>query len=139
MKNAKEILEVCRELGIKCELLPNDDAKIFIDGVTKKFEPSKTAGHLSIENDSVSLPIEDYEYEYSSSLPEGKGFIFFDQSGKDKNCVVEIEDVRVIGAIMENAFGMEYFVSDSNNDYLVCVSWYAVEFKGLISINSIKN
>ncbi|MCC2522082.1 hypothetical protein [Vibrio coralliilyticus] len=132
MINSPEIIDACSQLGIDCRVLSIAEARAYISKTVEHFTPTKTSGHLSIDNDSISLSIEDYEYSYSSVLPHQRAYLFFDQKGKDRNSVIEIGDSRAIGRIMENTFGMEYFVSNSNVDYLICVNWYAVEIKGSV-------
>lgn len=43
---------------------------------------------------------------------------------------MEIENVKMVGELFANSFGMEYFLSNKNLDYLVAVNWYTVECCG---------
>lgn len=39
-------------------------------------------------------------------------------------------NAKLIGDLMENSFGMEYFVSNEKLDFLIAVNWYAIEVAG---------
>ena len=123
----KEILDVSRNLGIPCELLSKTKGVQFINSVFEKFSPNKKTGHLAIHHDSISIPLELYEFSYSSFLEKEPAYIFFDQEGLDKGNVIVVENGKEIGQIMENAFGMEYFVSNKEMDYLLAVNWHVIE------------
>ncbi|MEQ9495228.1 MAG: hypothetical protein RIT81_00185 [Deltaproteobacteria bacterium] len=56
--------------------------------------------------------------------------MFFDQEGPDRRSVVELDDGRRLGDVMEESFGMEYFVADVAASFLISVNWYAIEFAG---------
>ncbi len=57
-----------------------------------------------------------------------------------------IENGRNFCSILKNAYGMEYFISNENANYLVAVNWYVIEgagsvnpfdlVKGTLSLNS---
>ncbi|QXX08946.1 hypothetical protein KW548_17700 [Vibrio neptunius] len=133
MSNADEIVNVGKELGIKCSLLAEVEGKALVSKVLDKFEPFKVTGHLAIDRDSISIPLEGNEFSYSERLDNEDAFIFFDQEGDDRKRVVHIEDARTICRIMENSFGMEYFLSNKNATYLVAVNWYTIEVAGTLS------
>ncbi|ODC05551.1 hypothetical protein BFW38_16960 [Terasakiispira papahanaumokuakeensis] len=102
-----------------------------MESVLKKFKPFKTTGHLSIGKDSKSIKTEEHEFSYSKKLSKGAAYIFFDQESKDRNTLVIIEEGSQLCNIMENAYGMEYFLSNKELDYLIAVNWYAIEGAGL--------
>ena len=71
------------------------------------------------------------EFSYTNILPEESGYIFFEPTGEtEKRTVVWISDIRQAGTLFENSFGMEYFLSNENSDYLIAVNWYVVEISG---------
>lgn len=41
-----------------------------------------------------------------------------------------IRNARLIGRLMVNSFGMEYFVSNEKVDFLIAVNWYVIEVAG---------
>jgi hypothetical protein len=130
MSKEKEILQVGKDLGITCTLLREAEALEFIKRVLEKYKPFKTTGHLSIGKNSISISLEEHEFTYSAKLNDEAVFIFFDQESTDRKKVVMVENGRNICRIMESSFGMEYFVSNKNADYLIAVNWYAIEIAG---------
>lgn len=125
-----EILQVSKELGISSRLLPKSIGVSFINRAFGKFSPCKKTGHISIGHDSLSISLELHEFSYSLYLPEEPTYMFFDQQGIDKEKVVVIKEGKEISRIMENSFGMEYFLSNKRNEYLIAVNWYAIEAAG---------
>ena len=41
-----------------------------------------------------------------------------------------IKNAKLIGRLMENSFGMEYFVSNEKVNFLIAVNWYVIEVAG---------
>lgn len=74
--------------------------------------------------------MEGNEFSYSEYLESEPAYIFFDQEGRDRNSVVVVKDTKLIGLLMENSYGMEYFVSNEKADFLIAVNWYVVEAAG---------
>lgn len=132
MSYVNELLSVGKQLEIDVDELSKDESKKIISEAIKKFNPYKTSGHLAIDiENSISLPIDMYEFKYSQYLPKGKGYVFFDQNHEDKERVFVIKDIRKICSIMEESFGMEYFVVDEKMDYLIASNWYVIEVLGI--------
>ncbi|CAM4493267.1 hypothetical protein [Paenibacillus tarimensis] len=125
--NKQELIQVSRKLGLEIEVLDDDLSKDYIKRVIKKFKPYKTAGHLAIGVNSRNIALEKYEFSYSKYLNSEPAFIFFDQEGLDRNTVVIVKDAQLVGDLMENSFGMEYFLSNEKMDYLIAVNWYVIE------------
>ncbi|WP_256757356.1 hypothetical protein [Cohnella sp. WQ 127256] len=130
--NAQELTNTSSNLGIEVFVLDDRASKKFIRRAIEKFKPNKVTGHLSIGRDSITIPLEKYEFTYSKSLYSESAFIFFDQESGDRNTVVEVKDARLIGDLMENSYGMEYFISNNNLDYLIAINWYVIEVSGSI-------
>ena len=130
MSNAKELLDVSSELRINTSLLSLDDSKDYLSKVIQKFKPEKKTGHLSIGGDSIVIPLEDNEFVYSANLVDEPLFVFFDQEGLDRKKVVCIFEGKKLCNILENAYGMEYFISNERMDYLIAVNWYVIEGVG---------
>ncbi|UMR30235.1 hypothetical protein MJ904_25125 [Massilia sp. MB5] len=102
----------------------------FMAEVIGKFKPARMSGHLAIGHDSISIPLEPNEFTYSSHLDAAPVFVFFEQRTADKDRVLVLHDGRSLAKIFENAFGMEYFVSDEKHSYLLAVNWYVIEGTG---------
>jgi hypothetical protein len=130
MSNSDELIRACRELQIDCSLLQQHEASQYINNVLQKYNPRKTSGHLAIGGDSISVPLEKYEFTYSQHLPSEPVYVFFDQDGSEKKKVLVINDGRQLCSVMEESFGMEYFVSNAKMDYLIVVNWYVIEGVG---------
>ncbi|WP_228394036.1 hypothetical protein [Chryseobacterium artocarpi] len=134
-----EIQKVCKELGVECVIISKKDSIDIIDQVFKTFKVLKKSGHLAINSsDAISIPAEKNEYTYSANLDSEPVYIFFDQENNDRNQVVLIEDGRRMGAIMENSFGIEYFITNVNFNYLLAINWYSIEGVGS-AVNWMKN
>ncbi|NEW04638.1 hypothetical protein GK047_01185 [Paenibacillus sp. SYP-B3998] len=128
--NAQELTKVSNILGIDIVILNDNDSNNYIKSIINKFKPFKIIGHLSIGNDSLTIPLEKYEFLYSKLLNCEPAYIFFDQEGFDRNTVVVVKDAKLIGSLMENSYGMEYFISNEKLDYLIAVNWYVIEASG---------
>lgn len=133
MSNTVEFKRSADELGLACTVLSPDLASKFISDVTQKFEVEKLSGHVAINHDSISVALEPHEFTFSQQLPSGPAFVFFDQLGSDCGNVVVLQDGKSLGKVLENSFGMEYFVSNENYEYLLAVNWYVIEGVGTAS------
>jgi hypothetical protein len=133
LSQAKELIEVANTLNIKAELLNKEDSQQFIRDILAVFKPFKTTGHLAIGGNSISIPLDSNEFSYSQNLEQENGYIFFDQySTASQKTVVRIADIRNVGEIMGESFGMEYFLSNHKMDFLIAVNWYVIEVSGSI-------
>jgi hypothetical protein len=126
----EELLRSSQELGIASRLLPENEGAEYIRLVLERYKPLKTKGHLSIYHDSVSVPLEEHEFTYTTYLGCEAAFVFFEQSWPDKNMVVVIEDGSRLGAVLDNCYGLEYFVSNDKMEYFLAVNWYVIEGAG---------
>lgn len=125
--NKQELIQVSSKIGIEIEVLDDHSSKDYIMRVIRKFKPFKTAGHLAIGADSHNISLEKYEFSYSKYLNSEPALIFFDQEGLDRDTVVVVKDAKFVGDLMENSYGMEYFLSNEKLDYLIAVNWYVIE------------
>lgn len=133
--NTKELINSGKELNIIVQELNESDARDYIKSIVDRFKPSRKEEHLSIGKDNVFLPLENNEFCYSKLLEDEAGYIFFCQSGPDRNSVVRIESVKRVCELMSNSFGMEYFVSNKVGNYLIAVNWYIIEVAGVAQKN----
>ena len=130
MSSVKELLSVCVEMGIESNTLTKDESKGYLSKIIEKYNPEKMTGHLSIGGQSITIPLEEHEFTYSKNLKCQPLLVFFDQDGIDRKKVVRIENGQLLCDILENSFGMEYFISNEQVDYLIAVNWYAIEGVG---------
>jgi hypothetical protein len=128
--NTQELAEVGKNLGIEVVILDEKDSKQYINRVIDIFTPFKITGHLSIGKETLTIPLEGNEFSYSKYLKSEPAYIFFDQESGDRNTVVVVKDAKLVGELMENSYGMEYFVSNEKSDFLIAVNWYVIEVAG---------
>ena len=130
MSNVIEFRRSADELNIGCYPLDLVASKKIIREVEEKFSPEKLTGHVSIGHNSVSVPLDAYEFSYSQYLQSEPIYVFFDQLGDDQGCVLILDEGRSLGKVLENAFGMEYFITNEKMDYLLAINWYVIEGSG---------
>ncbi|KEQ17555.1 hypothetical protein GZ78_17580 [Endozoicomonas numazuensis] len=99
----------------------------------RKFHPDKLSGHLSIGHESTSIALEPWEFSYSKKLKDEPLFIFFEQRDVNKNKMACIKNGKKLCSILEQAYGMEYFVTNQNVSFLLAVNWYEIEGIGEIT------
>lgn len=128
--NTQELIQISSKLGIDIVVLDGNESKQYIKRVIDIYKPFKITGHLSIGEETLTISLEGNEYSYSKYLKSEPAYIFFDQESRDRNTVVVVKDAILIGNLMENSFGMEYFVSNENSDFLIAVNWYVIEIAG---------
>ena len=118
------------KIGLSYSIIKGIAAKNLISEIFGKFNPLKTSGHLSISDNSKVINLEDNEFKYTLAMKKQKGYLFFDQEGIDRNIVFEVENVQRVGELMEESFGIEYFLSNNNLSFLIAVNWYVIEISG---------
>ena len=128
--NTQELINVSSELGIDIVVLNKLESERYINKVIDTYKPFKITGHLQMDVDFLTLSLEENEYSFSEHLEGEPAYIFFDQAGLDRKSVVIVKDARLVGKLMENSFGMEYFVSNEKGDYLIAVNWYVIHVAG---------
>lgn len=136
--NTHELTQISSNIGIDIAILDENDSKQYIKRVIDIFKPFKITGHLSIGKETLTIPLEGNEFSYSKYLKSEPAYIFFDQESRDRNTVVVVKDANLIGNLMENSYGMEYFVSNKTSDFLIAVNWYVIEAAGA-TIESLTN
>ncbi len=137
---AKELLTTANRINIEVELLDLAEASNFINSVIERYNPWKTTGHLSIgQENSTKLKTEENEFTFSKLLPNEPAFIFFEQNTFNKDTVVCIKNAKQISQLMENSYGMEYFISNESMSYLISVNWYTIELSEQFNLTCILN
>lgn len=127
MRCIEEILKVSHEMRIECSIIEKNQSLDLINQCVNKFRPEKLSGHLMVGHDSISIPIEKYEFSYSKLMRREPLLIFFDQESVDKEVIVKISNGSQLCDLMEQTFGMEYFVTNESFDFLLAVNWYVIE------------
>ncbi|MCV2884711.1 hypothetical protein OE749_08385 [Aestuariibacter sp. AA17] len=133
MDNYEELSRVSRELGVNISLMPKEWGSTYIELILNKFKPFKITGHVSIGESATATSLENHEFSYSKNLEDEPVYVFFEQKGDKRENVIMVEDGRLLCDLFANAYGMEYFVSNKNGDYLIAVNWYAIEGVGNVS------
>ena len=118
------------KIGLNYSIIKGIEAKKLISEIFRKFDPLRTSGHLAISDNSKIIPLEYNEFTYTLAIKRQKGYLFFDQEGVDKNIVLEVENIQRVGELMEESFGIEYFLSNSELSFLIAVNWYVIEVSG---------
>ena len=130
MGNAEEFLRAASVIGAACHTLDAADGAAYIQRLFDTFKPDRTDGHLMIGHESDDYPLQAAETDFSLALPNRPARILFDQLSTDRGQVLELVDGPRLCEVMSQCFGMEYFVSDIDADYLIAVNWYVVEVAG---------
>ncbi|WP_394213386.1 hypothetical protein [Psychrobacter piscatorii] len=118
------------KIGLNYSIIKGVEAEKLISKIFKKFDPLRTSGHLAISDNSKVISLEENEFTYTLAIKKQKGYLFFDQEGVDRNLVLEVENVQRVGELMEESFGIEYFLSNSDLSFLIAVNWYVIEVSG---------
>ncbi len=129
----QELLQVSHSLGIAITVLDRHESDPYIQKVLDAHHPHQTTNHLSIGEQAITIPLEPHEYTYSVLFEREPGYLFFDQQGLERHTVIRIEDIRSVGRLMEHAYGMEYFLSNEQAEFLIAVNWYVIEVVGTAS------
>ncbi|MDA8447255.1 hypothetical protein [Paracidovorax valerianellae] len=127
-RKAEEIISTCADLGIDAKAIDASSFEIVKQVIFAKFRPEKTSNHYSIGGDSDVLIAEDHEFSFSNSFPSIEGFIFFGEDNYEG--AIFLKDISLLSFVMNNCYGMEYFVSDENATFLVSVNWYVINLQG---------
>lgn len=124
-----EFVKSCSDLDISYDVLDAQSSDRLIQGAFTKFGPVKSSGHLSISEKSAELPIAGNEFTYSLRFDDQAVVIFFDQEVIPRKAI-RVARGQKLCQILENCYGMEYFVTDDCNSFLIAVNWYAIEGSG---------
>ena len=115
-------------LKLVYETLDIEASSAFINSVFEKFKPTKVSGHLSIGSDkSEKIKTEDNEFHFSLNLEDEPIYVFFEQDGINKSQVFILLNGKMFSSLLEECFGIEYFISNKTQDYLISVNWYVIE------------
>lgn len=124
----KELKDVAEKLGLQYEILTGEVASTIIEISFRKFEPFRRQGHLAIIHErSIKLKLSDHEYTFSERLENEPLLVFFEQTRENMNTIFKLYKGRCFSKILEECSALEYFLTNSNVDYLIAVNWYTIE------------
>lgn len=135
-KKIEELKRAAKVLNLEYTVVSGNDAHLFIKNTFEKFKPFKTTGHLSIGNDdTTTLITDDFEFSFSKGLPLLPTYAFFEQNHFDKDSIFILKEGKYWSKLIEECYGMEYFLTDVNKTYFISVNWYTIEILNLDSEN----
>ncbi|WP_156957943.1 hypothetical protein [Paracidovorax oryzae] len=123
-----ELLDACSILNVPAKIISAENFESKKNEIFKKYHPEQTVNHYSIGGDSIVLPTEEYEFSLFENFPDINILLFFGSDSKE-DCL-SIESLSSLSKIMENCYGMEYFVSDQDASFLISVNWYVINLQG---------
>ena len=132
MNKVDELIRSSRELMLCSSVISSEYASNYIKKAFERYQPFKINGHLSIGDKALKIPLESNEFSYSMFLNNEPVFVFFEQKGKERGQIFKLDEGVKICSVFENAYGMEYFLSNEKLDYLIAVNWYVIEVTGYV-------
>ncbi|MBC9811693.1 hypothetical protein H9Y05_04310 [Crocinitomicaceae bacterium CZZ-1] len=128
MNHAEELKHAAEKLALDYELLTGETAAAIINTSFEKFEPFRRQGHLGIMHErSVKLKLSEHEYTFSEQLNDEPLLVFFEQTRENVAVVFKLFKGRYFCQLLEECYGMEYFLTNTHMDYLIAVNWYTIE------------
>lgn len=127
-RHLEELKNAADMLGLQYELLTGEVAATIIETSFLKFEPFRTQGHLGIMHErSVKLKLSEHEYTFSETLADEPLLLFFEQTRESVDVIFKLYQGRAFSKLLEECYGMEYFLTNTSVDYLIAVNWYTIE------------
>jgi hypothetical protein len=124
----EELKTVAKKLFLMHSVIEGEIAERFIKNTFDKFKPFKITDHLSIGSEvSKKLPTDEYEFVFSEKYLSGTVYIFFEQDYYNKNQIFVLKEGKYFSKLIEECYGMEYFITDEKNSFLISVNWYTIE------------
>lgn len=131
-----ELINACTILNMEYSILQGEEASEFIHNAKTCYNPAKMEGHLAIQfENSDHYSTDEFEFEYSKFLDDEPIFLFFDQSSSEKDVVFKLYRGKSLCDVLQECFGIEYFVTNEIQSYLISVNWYTIEVVGSTQIN----
>jgi hypothetical protein len=85
-------------------------------------------GHLSIGSElSEEMSTDEHEFTFSEKYLSGPVYVFFEQDYFNKNQIFVLKKGRLFSQLIQECYGMEYFMTDEKNSFLISVNWYIIE------------
>lgn len=131
MSHAEELKNGAEQLGLQYELLTGEVAAAIIEACYLKFEPFRRQGHLGImHKKSIKFKLSEHEYTFSEQLNDEPLLVFFEQTRENIDVVFKLFKGQFFSRLLEECYGMEYFLTNMHVDYLIAVNWYTIEIVG---------
>jgi hypothetical protein len=124
----EELKAAAKKLFLMHSVIEGVIAERFIKNTFDKFEPFKITDHLSIGSEiSEKLSTDEYEFVFSEKYLSGAIYVFFEQDYYNKNQIFVLKEGKYFSKLIEECYGMEYFITDEKNNFLISVNWYTIE------------
>lgn len=124
----KELESAAKKLFLEHSIIAGERAGEFIQETLNKFKVSKKTGHLSIDNDvSKKISTDEYEFTFSKEYLSDAAYIFFEQNYYNKNQIFILKKGNLFSQLIQECYGMEYFITDEKKSFLISVNWYTIE------------
>lgn len=115
-------------LDLDYEILDKHKGAKIITFIFEKFKPKKREGHLTIGSEtSAKLITDNNEFSFSKDFKDEPIYIFFEQDKIHQGQVFVLQSGREFSNLLNECFGMEYFISNKECQYLISVNWYTIE------------
>jgi len=124
----KELEEAAEKLFLEYSIVEGEMANEFIQATFNKFKPFKVTGHLSIGSEfSEEMSTDEHEFTFSEKYLSGPVYVFFEQDYYNKNQIFVLKEGRHFSKLMQECYGMKYFITDEEKKILISVNWYIIE------------
>ncbi|MCX8534711.1 hypothetical protein [Chryseobacterium luquanense] len=128
LKKIEELKSVSKKKFLEHSVVEGKIAERFINNVYNKFKPFKITDHLSIGSDiSKKMATDEFEFSFSEIYLSGSIYVFFEQDYYNKNQIFVLKEGKLFSKLIEECYGMEYFITNENNSFLISVNWYIIE------------
>lgn len=124
----KELEAAAKKLFLEYSIIEGDRASRFIQMTLNKFKVSKITGHLSIDSEvSKKISTDEHEFTFSKEYLSDAVYVFFEQDHYNKNQIFILKEGTLFSQLIQECYGMEYFITDEKNSFLISVNWYIIE------------
>lgn len=124
----KELESAAKKLLLEYSIIEGERAGEFIQMILNKFKVSKITGHLSIDSEvSRKISTDEYEFTFSKEYLSDAVYIFFEQDHYNKNQIFILKEGNLFSQLIQECYGMEYFITDEKKSFLISVNWCTIE------------
>lgn len=124
----KELESAAKKLFLEYSIIEAERAGEFIQETINKFKVSKITGHLSIDSEiSKKISTDEHEFTFSKEYLSDTAYVFFEQDYYNKNQIFILKKGNLFSQLIQECYGMEYFITDEKKSFLISVNWYTIE------------
>ncbi|WP_295222077.1 hypothetical protein [uncultured Chryseobacterium sp.] len=124
----KELESAAKKLFLEYSIIEAERAGEFIQETINKFKVSKITGHLSIDSEiSKKISTDEHEFTFSKEYLSDTAYVFFEQDYYNKNQIFILKEGTLFSELIQECYGMEYFITDEKKSFLISVNWYTIE------------